>query len=318
MTTHDSPSPCPSCAGAIRLGRAAKILGGVPTPADIMAAARPHAERTAAGAALTVGESGERGAVATQPRRREAGPLRCASCDETLYQAGPIVLKHRGAPPMIPMWVAADRLRNHLRRLAITRLGRIDGDCYLLPFIRFEGKTPEGDETFTLLGASIGEERLEATFLPPADLRPYKDPDEGAAGAAGEGSAAIRVLPMTLSFAELRKRAEARGWEATRPVEIIHYPFWLMRVEDCGKLEGAWMDGIEGKQIHHRMRLTPPVPSLKKVAAWALLVALVAGALAAVAFRAEPGVVAALGAGVGVWLAGAPVLHAALHRSWRG
>jgi hypothetical protein len=123
------------------------------------------------------------------------------------------------------MAMAADRLRNHLRRLAIVRLGRIEGDCWMLPFLRMEGATPEGDTTFTLLAASLGEERLERAFLPPADIRPWSPPAEGAAGRSGEGHAALRILPPTLTPSVLEARARALGWSVSRVVELIHYPF---------------------------------------------------------------------------------------------
>jgi len=210
------------------------------------------------------------------------------------------------------MAMAADRLRNHLRRLAIVRLGRIEGDCYLLPFVRMEGRTPDGDETFTLLSASLGEERLEVVFLPPADLKPFEPPRAGAAGASGTAEAVLRVLMPTLSEAALRARAESRGFTVTRCMEIIHYPLWLMRVEDRGRLEGAWMDGIEGKLIHHRMRLSPPLPSGRRAAA-ALLLPAVAAAAAGTAAPHQ-----ALGWAAAIWAAAVPIFHARLLRGWRG
>jgi hypothetical protein len=210
------------------------------------------------------------------------------------------------------MAMAADRLRNHLRRRAITRLGRIEGDCYLLPFVRFEGTTPEGDETFTLLAASIGEERLEAPFLPPADIRPFETPAEGAAGSSGDGTAVLRVQPATIDEERLRARAGARGWSVTRGVELIHYPFWLLRVEDRGRIEGAWMDGIEGKMIHHRLLLPAPSPSLRRIAPWTSAPA----AVTAAAALAAPG--AAIPLAIATWAASIPLLHGAILRRWRG
>ena len=283
---------CPACAAPLVPARIGNILGGAPTAADIEATAIPGAERVAA------------------RTRSTDGPLRCASCGETSYRIG-TVIKHRGAPPVLTMAMAADRLRNHLRRRAIVRPGRIDGDCYLLPFVRFEGKTPEGDDTFTLLAASVGDERLEAPFLPPADLRPWDPPAEGAAGPSGSGLAAIRVQPPSLDEAALRARAESRGWTPLRSVELIHYPFWLMRVDDCGRMEGAWMDGIEGKLIFHRLLLPSPVPSRRSVATLAAL-----PSLAAAVALAAPSL--GLPAAVGVFIAAAPLFHAALLRSWRG
>jgi hypothetical protein len=240
------------------------------------------------------------------------GPVRCAGCGETLYRMGKDLFLHRGAAPVLTMAMAADRLRNHLRRLAIVRLGRIEGDCYLLPFFRMEGKTPEGDETFTVLGASLGEERLERAFLLPADIRRYETPAEGAAGASGAQHAALRVLAPTLPQLLLRARVESVGWSVSRTLELIHYPFWLMRVEDCGRVEGAWMDGIEGKIIHHRMRLSPPLPSRSRVAAVAAIPAAAACAAALAGSGGELSWAAA------VWTLAVPVVHTAFLRNWRG
>ena len=287
------PATCPSCGGPVRRPPASAgrggIVGGVSTPAEIEAAARPSVERAATA--------------------RPEGAVTCASCGERLHRRGDAYLPHRIAKAVLPMWVAADRLRNHLRRLAIVRLGRIDGDCYFLPFIRMEGTTPEGDETFTILAASIGEERLERPFLPAADIKPFEPPEEGSAGGAGTGSAVIRLLPPTIPKPALVRSVEAVGWRPSRELELIHYPFWLMRVEDRGRIEGAWMDGIEGRLIHHRIRLTPPIPARGAVARLTALPAAAAGALAAP--LALPGAAAA-------WTAGIPLLYYALLRRWRG
>jgi hypothetical protein len=213
---------------------------------------------------------------------------------------------------MIPMHVAAARLRNHLRRLAIIRLGLIDGDCYLLPYYRMEGSTPDGEDSFTLLGTRLGDARLEHPFLPPGNLRPYQEPDRAAAGPSGEENAILRVLPPTISWREAAARVKDKGWEARRAVELIHYPFWLMRVDDCGKMEGAWMDGIEARLIFHRIRLTPPVPSRRSRAMWSVVpaAAAVAGSLAAPALTLP---LAAL-----AWAAGLPMLHGMVMRRWHG
>lgn len=274
----------------VRLGG---IRGGIPTAADINASMMPRSLRP-----LAAG--------------RRSGPLRCAACGDALYFHDGRFLPHRGTEPMLPMHVAASRLRNHLRRLAITRIGLIDGDCYLLPFYRMEGSTPDGESTFTLLAMRLGDPWLERPHLPPANLRPWEAPDPGAAGPAGEGQATLRILPPTLTPEEAAARLGEPGWEARRAIEMIHYPFWLMRVGDCGKVEGAWMDGIEAKLILHRIRLTPPVPSGKARAGWTALpaVALLAGALA------EPSMALVLAAAA--WGVGAPLVHEALLRRWNG
>jgi len=289
---------CPAC-GADLGGPPAEerggIRGGVPSPEEIHLTTLPHAERVAL----------------KEARQRGARP--CAKCGETLYRVGGHVLRHRIASIFLPMHVAAARLRNHLRRLAITRVGPIEGDCYFLPYYRMEGASPEGDETFTLLAVRLGDERLERPFLPPADLRPFEKPAEGAAGPSGEGHAAVRVLEPAMTPEEAAERAEGLGFKAERPVELIHYPFYLMRVEDCGRVEGAWMDGIEAKLQFHRLRLAPPVPGRREKAV-ATLVPAAAAALAG-AFLPLP---AGLIAGAAIWAAGAPFLHAAVTRRWRG
>jgi len=291
------PAPaCPACAAPIEAARGGRVVGGVPTSAEIESTRVPFADRAAA----------RRGGF--------EGALRCGACGETLIRLGASLLRHRGVAPVITMAMAADRLRNHLRRRAIVRPGRIDGDCYLLPFVRFEGATPEGDETFTILAASIGEERLETTFLHPADVRPWEPPSPGAAGPSGAGDATLRILPPTLYEGALRARAAARGWSVTRSVELIHYPFWLMRVEDSGRLEGAWMDGIEGKMIFHRLLLPSPLPSTRK----ALLVAAVPAIAASLAGVVMASPAAGLAAGAAAWVASIPLLHGTLLRSWRG
>lgn len=308
MTLEARSDPvCPSCGRppvASRVASAipssetqapgAAILGGIPTPAEIEFAERPFAERA--------------------PRRDALGEgsLRCASCGETLYRRRRELFLHRGAAPVLTMAMAADRLRNHLRRLAIVRLGRIEGDCYMLPFFRMEGTTPEGDTTFTLLAASIGEERLERAFLPPADIRPWAPPPDGSAGRSGEGQAALRIVPPTLMQAHLGLRAKASGWSVARVVELIHYPFWLMKVDDCGRTEGAWIDGIEGKLIHHRMRLSPPLPPRWRGAAATAVPALAGSAAVLLA----PG--HALGWTAAIWAAGVPLISAAVLRRFRG
>ena len=300
-TSPSSPS-CPSCSEALQPTGPGKILGGVPTAAEIELTRLPAAERQARAAAA----ASKGGALSRE------GPLRCASCGERLYRIGSTIWRHRGVQPVLTMAMAADRLRNHLRRRAIVRPGRIDGDCYLLPFVRFEGTTPEGDETFTLLAASIGEERLEAPFLPPADVRPFEPPAEGAAGSSGSGRALLRVQPPSINEDRLRARAEALGSKATRSVELIHFPFWLLRVEDRGRIEGAWMDGVEGKVIHHRFLLPAPSPSFRQIAPWTSAPAVVTAAAA----LAAPG--AAIPLAIGAWAASIPMMHAAILRRWRG
>lgn len=290
-----APPACPACGRpplASPPGDAGGIRGGAPSAAAIQASARPGPK-----ARLVVEVS---------------GPLSCRECGEALYRFGDTLLRHRGTPPVLPMHVAAARLRNHLRRLAITRVGLIEGDCYLLPYYRVEGAGPEGSGSFTMLAARLGDTRLERPTLPPADLRPYEEPLPGAAGPSGQGHAPMRVLPPALSWKEAAARHAPEGWRPGRAVELIHYPFWLMRVVDTGRLEGVWMDGIEARLIFHRIRLASPMPSRLARAGWTVLPAAAAAAGAVV----RPSL--ALPLAVAAWLASAPVLHAALLRRWHG
>lgn len=300
MTSERSPEnqdtpACPACGGSplrVPPGEAGGIRGGVPSAAAIHATTRPGPARISAEEAV--------------------GPLACRRCGEALYRFRGDLLRHRGTAPMLPMHVAAERLRNHLRRLAITRVGLIDGDCYLLPYYRLEGAPPEGDSSTTVLAARLGEARLESPSLPAADLRPYGEPADGAAGPAGEGHAVLRVLPPTISWKEAAARAGKQEGTAAGAAELIHYPFWLMRVGDAGRTEGVWMDGIEARLIFHRIRLAPTMPSRLSRAGWTALPAVAAAAGAVV----RPSL--ALPVAVVTWLAAAPVLHAALLRRWNG
>ena len=176
---------------------------------------------------------------------------------------------HVMAVPVLDRGGSADRMRNHLRRRAITRLGLIEGDLYMLPFWRVSGKGPEGETTFHMLAAETGDPRLSRVNLLPADLKPFD---------AAALPAATRVLPLTRDDAHVKQCAERLGWKADSLDELIHYPFWMMRIEDSGRVEGGWIDGIEGRLIHHTLRVPPPVPSLKRCA---MLLAIPAGAMAA-------------------------------------
>src|SRR5262245_58830912 len=175
---------------------------------------------------------------------------------------------HVMAVPVLDRGGSADRMRNHLRRRAITRLGLIEGDLYMLPFWRVSGRGPQGETTFHMLAAEIGEPRMSRANLPPADLKPF-DATALPAGA--------RVLPHTRNEDHIRRSAAHLGWQADSLDELIHYPFWLMRLEDSGRIEGGWIDGVEGKVIHHALRVPPPVLSLKRCA---ILLAVPAAAMA--------------------------------------
>ena len=192
------------------------------------------------------------------------------------------------AVPVLDRGGTADRIRNHLRRRAITRPGLIEGDLYMLPWWRCSGLGPEGETTFHILAAEVGDARLHRADLPPADLKPF-DPSSLPEGA--------RLLTATQDEPRVKARAAALGWRVDSLEALIHYPFWLMRIEDSGRTEGGWIDGVEGRIIHHTLKVPPPVPSLKQ-SAWMLAVpaALMAGG--ALAF----------GAGWAVWAAVVVVL----------
>ena len=174
------------------------------------------------------------------------------------------------ARPAIDRGGAADRLRNHLRRRAITRLGLIEGDLYFLPYWRITG--PGDGSAAYLLAAEVGDARLSRVHLPPADLKPFDT-----AAVPPEAT----VVPAS---------TPAGPSSALDDAELIHYPFWLMRVEDSGRIEGAWIDGVEGKVIHHTLKLPAPLPSTRTSA---LLLSVPALLMAAAA-----------------WLPGGPIVFA--------
>jgi hypothetical protein len=74
-------------------------------------------------------------------------------------------------------------------------------------------------------------------------------------------------------------------------------------------MEGAWMDGTEGKLIFHRLLLPAPVPSRRSIAALTAIPSL-AAALAVPSLG--------LPAALGILIAAAPLYHGAILRSWRG
>jgi len=192
----------------------------------------------------------------------------------------------------------ADRLRNHLRRRAIVRPGLIEGDPYLLPFRRVTGRGPEGETGFHMLAAEIGDARLQRVDLPDADLKPF-DP-----AALPDG---FRLVVPSLGEETMRARGAAIGWEIGSLEDLIYYPFWLMRVEDSGRTEGAWMDGVEGRIILHGLKVPTPLPSLRATGlalAPAALVMGAAGWLASWPVAAVAGVLVAIGvaSGLPAWL----------------
>ncbi len=164
---------------------------------------------------------------------------------------------HAMAIPVLDRGSSADRMRNHLRRRAITRVGMIEGDLYMLPYWRAAGQGPEGETTFHLLAAELGDARLHRANLVPANLKPF-DPTGLPAGA--------RVVEPSLSEAQVAARGAALGWRVERLEELIHYPFWLLRIVDQGRIEGGWIDGIEGKVILHNLKVPRPLPRLAALA----------------------------------------------------
>ncbi len=193
----------------------------------------------------------------------------------------------------------ADRLRNHLRRRAIVRPGLIEGDPYLLPFRRAVGRGPEGETGFHLLAAEIGDARLQRVNLPDADLKPF----DAAARPGG-----MRLVEPTLDDEQMRVRGAALGWEVSSLEDLVYYPFWLMRVEDSGRTEGAWMDGVEGRIILHGLKVPSPLPSTRTTGlalAPAALLMGAAGWLAPWPVAAGAAVLVATGVAAGLrsWLA---------------
>lgn len=201
---------------------------------------------------------------------------------------------HVVATPVIDHGGAADRLRNHLRRRAITRVGPIRGHLYFLPYRLMQGKGPQGESTFHFLAAEMGDPRLTRVDLPAADLKPFTrsaPPKEGTLVEASRDESAVRA------------RAASLGWEADSASDLIHYPFWNMRVEDTGRQEGAWLDAVEGKIIIHNLKVPSPLPSLKQSAA---LLAIPSLLLAGVAL-APVGLLQKVGVVMGICAAASPV-----------
>ncbi len=205
-------------------------------------------------------------------------------------------MQHLLARPVIDHGGAADRVRNHLRRRAITRVGRIEGDLYLLPYLRATGVGPEGEGTFHLLAAELGDPRIRLAHLPPADLAPF-DATVLPAGA--------RLMPATQRDDQVREAGEAIAWRPRSFEALVHYPFWLMRVEDCGRVEGAWIDAVEGRLIHHTIGSAAPLPSLRRCA---LLLAPPAALAALPALGGLPAAALAAGSAAAALAAGALVV----------
>lgn len=182
---------------------------------------------------------------------------------------------HLMARPVLDRGGAADRLRNHLRRRAITRLGLIEGDLYMLPYWRAAGRGPEGETTFHLLAAELGDARLLRVNLPAADLHPFEP--------ASAPSEAL-VVHASRSERAITVKAASIGWRVDALEELIHYPFWLMRVEDSGRFEGAWIDGVEGRVIHHALKVPAPIPTVKQSA---IMLAAPAALMAAAALSTD-------------------------------
>lgn len=203
-------------------------------------------------------------------------------------------MQHLMAIPVLDRGGAADRLRNHLRRRAITRVGLIEGDLYMLPFWRAGGLGPGREEAFHLLAAEMGDPRLRRPNLLPADLKPFD------ASTLPPGAVVVRAEPVTAPAA---RRGAALGWRADRFDHLVHYPFWMMRVEDSGRIEGAWIDGIEGRVIVHSLKVPPPAPSLGESA-----LALAPSALAMALADLIPGTAGRLAASAAVFAAAAPIL----------
>lgn len=222
----------------------------------------------------------------------------------------PLMPAHLMAAPVLDRGGAADRFRNHLRRRAITRVGLIEGDLYLLPFWRCSGAGPEGETTFHLLAVEIGDVRLHRASLPPADLRPYE------ATAAPVGAHPIEAAAGQEAESQVRARGASLGWRVDALEELIHYPFWLMRIEDSGRVEGGWIDGVEGKIIHHSLKVPPPTPTLAR-SAWLLATPAALAAAIALGLGAR-GLVPSLLAVAGAYMLLARYLEMEDRRKWKG
>lgn len=212
---------------------------------------------------------------------------------------------HMMAVPVLDRGGAADRLRNHLRRRAITRTGLIEGDLYMLPYWRATGQGPEGETTFHLLAAELGDSRLLRLNLPPANLKPFD------AAALPRGS---RVVDATRDEAVLRERAGRIGWRVDTLDQLVQFPFWMMRVEDSGRQEGAWIDAVEGRLILHSLKVPSPAPSVREILVMLAPAAALMGA-GALLMRGFPG--RALWAVVVAAGGGAVVSHLLLRRERR-
>lgn len=210
---------------------------------------------------------------------------------------------HVMAIPVLDRGSSADRMRNHLRRRAITRVGMIEGDLYMLPFWRAAGQGPEGETTFYLLAAEVGDARLHRSNLLPANLQPFDRTGL---------PASARIVEASLTEAQVVARAGAQGWRAERLEELIHYPFWLLRIVDQGRVEGGWIDGIEGKIIHHNLKVPRPVPKLMTLAGiWAAAAVMVAAICMVVETPAAVGAAALAAAAAGSIAVGARLARAA-------
>jgi len=154
--------------------------------------------------------------------------------------------------PVLTMDDAAGRLQDHLPKGA-----RVEGALWLLPFRRVAAKGPVGATWLDVLAAGIGEPRLNSIRMPDADLHPFEG-NEGPAGGV--------FVPATSGEDAIRARAEAVKCTVERLDRLVHYPFWRLRVEDVGRVTGAWVDAVDGTVIVHNLHDRGAVLSLPRAA----------------------------------------------------
>ena len=141
--------------------------------------------------------------------------------------------------PVLTMDDAAGRLRD-----ALPRAARVEGDLWLLPFRRVAARGPVGQTWLDVLAAELGEPRLNTIRMPDADLHPF-DGTEGPAGGV--------FVAATADEEALGERVGTVKCSVERLDRLVHYPFWRLRIDDVGRVTGAWVDAVEGSVIVHNL-----------------------------------------------------------------
>jgi hypothetical protein len=204
------------------------------------------------------------------------------------------VTPHLIASPLLGVDDAAARLREDLPPRA-----RVDGDLYLLPYRRVIVMGPLGRTRLDVLSASLGDPRLHGVRLPAVDFSPFSD--------AGVPAGA-RLVAATATDEEIRRRAESFRCQVQRLEQLLHFPFWHLRLREGGRVDGAWVDAVEGTVIVHNLPARPAAPSRAESAA---VLAVPASAMAALASYMGIGI-GSLAAAAGVAALGGVAFHAQL------